>query len=301
MAGRIRKPNHDEQFWDSAKLNKMSYIQYFNRLKELAMGMFEWENLPDTVDERFLELTLFEKGYCLYFNDTELGGDLALPCMIGKQWNVYQIPVGRTAYATNGYNKELTDKNSVIIYNNMVRTNSALDVEIFSRRLAELDRTIDVNAKAQKTPIIIQCNETRRLTMKNLYAKYEGNEPFIFADKNFDLNSLKVLKTDAPYVGDKLYTLKTQIWNEALTYLGISNVNTVKRERMISDEVVRSMGGVIANRHSRLEARKQACKQINKMFGTDINVKFRDDVDTISTAMMITMDDEGTGGEPNNE
>ena len=86
-----------------------------------------------------------------------------------------------------------------------------------------------------------------------------------------------MLKTDAPYVGDKLYTLKTQIWNEALTILGISNTNTTKKERLISDEVIRNEGGVIANRYSRLEARRQACVKINDMFGTNIECNFRED------------------------
>lgn len=113
--------------------------------------------------------------------------------------------------------------------------------------------------------------------MKNLYMQYEGNYPFIFGDKNLNFNDLKVLKTDAPYVADKLYMLKTQIWNEALTYLGISNLNVQKKERLVSDEVTRNMGGTIANRYTRLNARRQACDQINKMFGLNIDCSFRED------------------------
>ena len=107
--------------------------------------------------------------------------------------------------------------------------------------------------------------------------KYDGNVPYIFGDKNLNPNALKVLKTDAPYVADKLYALKTQLWNEALTYLGISNLNMQKKERLVSDEVIRSQGGVIASRHSRLEMRRQACKEINAMFGLDIWVDYRED------------------------
>ena len=113
--------------------------------------------------------------------------------------------------------------------------------------------------------------------MKNLYAQYMGNEPFIFGDKNLDLSGIKTLDTTSPYVADKLYELKTQIWNEALTYLGISNINVVKKERMITDEVTRNQGGTVASRYSRLESRRQACKQINEMFGLDIWVDYRED------------------------
>ena len=266
----------DTQFGESAYMNNRTYMQYYNRLTELALSMFEWKNLPKTVDQRFLEMCLFSDGMCVFFED-EVLGYLGLRCMIGGKLNVYQIPTDRRAYATNGYQKELSGTNSVIIFNNYLHTNSMLDVEMFSKRLYNLDRAIDVNANAQKTPVLIQCDESQRLTMKNLYKQYEGNEPFIFGSKGLDANGLKVLQTGAPYVADKLYELKTQIWNEALTYLGISNINVVKKERMITDEIARNQGGTIASRYSRLESRRQACKQINEMFNLDIWVEYRED------------------------
>lgn len=287
-------------FCESAYMNNRTYLQYYNRLTELAISMFEWQNLPETVDQRFLEMCLFSDGMCVFFED-EVLGYLCLQCMIGGKLNVYRIPMQRRAYATNGYNKELDGTNSVIIFNNYLHTNSMLDVEMFSKRLYNLDRAIDVNANAQKTPVLIQCDENQRLTMKNLYKQYEGNEPFIFGSKGLDANGLKVLQTGAPYVADKLYELKTQIWNEALTYLGISNINVVKKERMITDEVTRNQGGTVASRYSRLESRRQACKQINKMFGLDIWVDYREDFQDIEEKENKNEDKESEyrGGEVN--
>lgn len=258
------------EFWESQKYNNAEFNQYYNRLMSLSMSMFEWKNMPESVDTRFLELCLFGDGMCVFFKD-EVMGFLALRCMIGGQLTVYQIPKYRRAYASNGYQMDLTEENSVIIWNNELHTNSALDVELFSKKLYELDRTIEVNAKAQKTPILILSDETQRLTLKNLYMKYEGNEPVIFGDnKNVNPNSIQVLNTDAPYHGQELYDLKTRYYNEALTYLGISNISFQKKERMVSDEVIRNMGGTIANRYSRLNARKQACKMINEMFANEL-------------------------------
>lgn len=281
----------DTQFIESAYMNNRTYIQYYNRLTELALSMFQWKNLPKTVDQRFLEMCLYSDGMCVFFED-EVLGYLGLRCMIGGRLNVYQIPTDRKAYATNGYQKSLDGTNSVIIFNNYLHTNSMLDVEMFSKRLYNLDRAIDVNANAQKTPILIQCDESQRLTMKNLYKQYDGNEPFIFGSKGLDANGLKVLQTGAPYVADKLYELKTQIWNEALTYLGISNINVVKKERMITDEVTRNQGGTVASRYSRLESRRQACKQINEMFGLDIWVDYREDFQDVEEQKYENEDEE---------
>ena len=286
----------DTQFGESAYMNNRTYMQYYNRLTELALSMFEWQNLPKTVDQRFLEMCLFSDGMCVFFED-EVLGYLGLRCMIGGKLNVYQIPTDRRAYATNGYQKELDGTNSVIIFNNYLHTNSMLDVEIFSKRLYNLDRAIDVNANAQKTPVLIQCDESQRLTMKNLYKQYEGNEPFIFGSKGLDANGLKVLQTGAPYVADKLYQLKTQIWNEALTYLGISNINVTKKERLVTDEVTRNQGGTMASRYSRLETRRQACDEINKKFGLNISCDYREDTRLAGDILQDSVKEEGTDDE----
>lgn len=264
-------------FDESMVLNNLTYRQYLNRLTELAISMFEWKNLPDTVDERYLELHLFETGCMVYFQDDILG-DLCLDSITNGKLSVYGDPLLRRAYSGyNNYQKLVSYKDSVIIWNNLLHTNSILDVKMFARRLYNIDRIIDVNANAQKTPVLLQGSEKQRLTLLNLYKEYDGNAPFIFGDKNLDINSLKALSTNAPYVCDKLYQLKTQIWNEALTYLGISNINIQKKERLITDEVTRNQGGTIASRYSRLESRRKAVKKINKMFGTNIEVNYRED------------------------
>lgn len=250
--------------------------QYALQLSELALAMFEWKNLPPTIDPLFLERTLYSNGSIVFFKDDVLDY-LALPCTLNGNWNVYNIPVRRRAYATNGYQRDLNMSNSVIIYNNMLRTNSVNITNIFAKRLSQLDQIIDVNANAQKTPVLILCDEKERLSMNNMYMQYTGNQPVIYGMKSIDPKLFTVLKTDAPYICDKIYQLKTQIWNEALTYLGISNININKKERLITDEVMRNQGGTIANRYSRLNARQNACKEINRMFGLNIWCEYRDD------------------------
>lgn len=271
------KKKKNQSFHNTLMANGATYVQYYNRLMELSMSMFEWKNLPDTVDERYLELGLFSSGCMVFFKDDVIG-ELALNMTYQGGFDIYGEPTRRRAYSRyNQFQTTLDKDNSVIIWNNMLRTNSALDVQMFAYRLYNLDRIVDINANAQKTPVLITCDEKQKLTMKNLYMQYEGNYPVIFGDSNLDIKSLSVLKTDAPFVSDKIYDLKVKIWNEALTYLGISNINTTKKERMITDEVIRNQGGTIASRYSRLDSRRKAVKKINKMFGLNITVDYRED------------------------
>lgn len=285
---RRRKTFFDESLQRSTE----SYGHYLSMLTELSVSMFEWKNLPSTINQRFLEITLFTDGFAAFFKDEDLdaesitgipdtdkedGAYLALQVSMNGKLNVYREPINYRAYAVNGYQKQLNNNNSVIIYNNMLHTNSVMIAKIFARRLYNLDQIINVNANAQKTPVLITCDESQRLTLLNMYMQYDGNAPVIFADKNIDLNSIKSINTQAPYIADKVYQLKNQYWNEAMTYLGISNVSFQKRERMISDEVLRSQGGTIASRYSRLESRRQACNKINEIFGLNIDCDFRED------------------------
>lgn len=261
--------------WDSAIRNNRTYDYYFYRLRDLAISRYKWHNLPDSVDERFLELCLFDKGMCVFFKD-EVLNYLCLNVAISGQLNVYNLPTKRRAYATTGYNKSLNYDDSVIIFNNFSHTPSIADIHYFCDKLYLIDRTIDINTNAQKTPILLLCNEKQRLSLKNFYMKYDGNEPFIFGDKAFsDFNEIKALNTEAKFNALDLYELKKRYWNEALTYCGIDNLTVDKQERVISDEVQSSMGDVVAQRYVGLSARQQAAEQINRMFDLDISVTMR--------------------------
>lgn len=279
--------------WDD---NIRTYEIYLNQILDIAISRFEWLNLPKTIDERFLEVTLCNKnGMALFFEDKDIGF-LTLPCTLAGRLNVYNIPINRRAYATNGYQATRTDEDSVIIYNNMIHNGIPTYSKLvqYAKDLCLLDSITMINVNAQKTPLMILSDEKQMLTLKNLYMKYDGNQPFIFGDKNdLNPNSIQALATGAPFLADKIYMLKQNIWNEILTFLGVPNTQINKKERLITDEVNRGLGGVFASRNSGLNARRQACKQINDMFGLDVWVRYREDDETTENEK----DDEQEEGE----
>lgn len=271
--------------FDNFNMNQMSFDAYFYRLMDLAISVFEWKNLPKGVDARMLEYWLLLNGFCVFFFDEDLKGGInsanapegyaVLQAMISGNWDMYNYPRERTAFSVNGLNIPLNESNSVIVFNNYLRTPIWSNLILYAKRLAEIDRTIDVNVRAQKCPKVVRCTDAQRLTFKNMMMQVEGNDYYIFADKNIDVNDIEVLDTSAPYVADQLMILKHRYWNEALTFLGVENVTTEKKERMVSDEVLSNMGDVEAQRFTRLNARKKACADINELFGLDVNCDFR--------------------------
>lgn len=267
-----------ERFQKEAQImNVDTYTYWYARLVEIAIAGFEWKNLPTEIDPRFLEMILCFDGKALFYFDDDLGEYVALQFFNSSTLDIYREPCKRTAFspAVNFRHKALDESESVIIWNNGLHLPEILPLRLYARRIAECERTIDVNVKGQKTPKIIRSTNEERLTIENLFKKYDGNIPFIFGSKNLaDMQDITVLDTTVPFVADKIQILKRQIFNEALTYFGIENANSEKKERLVSDEVASNYGGVDIARRTRLNARKLACRKINERFGLNIDVEF---------------------------
>jgi hypothetical protein len=254
-----------QQLKEELAENYYEFLHWYNKLTNIAITRYKWKNLPDTINERALELYLYRLGVAVWFEDPDIG-QLALRVALGGDFDVYSIPDKRTAYGPSHYTKQLNSSNSVLIWNECTRTNTEDDVMLYAKRLAKINRTIDVNVDVQNTPYVITSTEDNVLTAKNLVAKVMNNESIVFISSTLSPDTIKVLDLNAPFVADKLFELKTNIWNEALTHLGVPNLAVNKKERLITDEVNRTQGGTIASRHSGLLTRQMACDEINKMF-----------------------------------
>lgn len=256
-------------------INDRTFIDYLDRLRMLATSLFTWKNLDDiagTGASRFLEQSLYDNGRACFVKDDELGF-MVLNANPSDKLNIYLLPTRVNAWSI-GYNKNYDFDDIVYIMNNELQKPTLASLELFSYRLYETERTIDINLQAQKTPILIEGDTKTILTLKNVYMQYSGNTPFIFGNKQFDIsNKLNVLKTDAPYLIDKLDVHKHQIFNEALTVLGIDNANTDKKERLITNEVESNEQLVKYYLNCWYKTRKKACDEINEKFLKDNDTK----------------------------
>lgn len=265
--------------WESAELNNWSFNHYFYSLLDIAVNSFEWINLPSEIDPRFLEYCVNVNGYALFAQDEVIGAYIVANASLGGTLNIYSVPTYRRAFAPNGYNHEYSADASVIIYNNYMRTPTYGSILFYARKLYELERTLDTEIYTARIPAFVTCSEAQRLTMENLFMKYDGNVPLIFGNKDIDTSGIKVLDLKPGDKGEKmerLYNMKRKYWYEALTYLGVDTVNEEKKERLVTAEVERGNSIAAMNRYTRLNARKFACEQINNMFGLDIDVRYRD-------------------------
>lgn len=247
-------------------INNRTYLQFFDRLSLIATSIFEWEGLDEVGgNSRFLEQTLFKYGRACFIKDEELGF-LSICANPSDKLNVYNLPTKIEAWSI-GYSKQFDFDECVYIMNNEMQMPTLPTIKSFAYRLYEIERTTDINIIAQKTPVLLEGDKGTMLTLKNAYMQFSGNMPFMFGNKNYNLNEkINCVKTEAPFIVDKLDEHKARIWSEILTFLGINNANTDKKERLISDEVNSNNQLVAFNLNNFYKTRKKACDEINKMF-----------------------------------
>lgn len=266
----------DRNFTRSAGYDNYTYCYYFNKLREIGMSLFEWEGLPKNCDSAFLERTLLHNGHILFFIDDVLGA-VALPATLDGTQDVYDIPTVRRAYAPNGYRATRGKHDSVIIFNNFLYKSSIGDITIFAEQLYDLHAIMRNHLYLSRISGIITCDEEQLLSYKNLMEKWDGNQPLLFGKKGLDLENIDLLSFGGQntFYPDKIYQIKQMVWNEAMTCLGVPNVNVVKKERLNEAEVERNMGATDASLFTRLAMREKAAEEINAMFGLNISVRYR--------------------------
>ena len=297
---------NNNKFIDSAILNDQTFIDYLERLKRIALSMFEWVNLPSSMNARWLERTLFYKGRAALLKDEKFGF-INTGCSDGGQVNIYGLPTALNCYSFSyqttrslytGLVEGVPDtEEAIMVMNDWECVPTAPTLELFAYRLYEAQRTCDTNVKAQKTPVMVITNEKQRLMMENLYSQYDGNQPFIFGDKDqLSGDELRAINTYAPYIADKVTDYKKEIWNEALTFLGINNIMLEKKERLVSDEANSNNELINLNLQSRLAPRMEAAREFNEKFGftgtdKEISVRVRSDLYNIIKKEMSTTKD----------
>lgn len=272
--------HNDIGFFDTLHDNAREYIHYYNWIKNIAISSFDY-CLPDTINVRFMETTLADKGSCVIFFDESKGDKgewLALPYIAQDGYDVYGDPVPAKAYGYNNYNFNVDPNKSVLIYNNMTKTPEIETIQMFAERLYRKSRIIDINANAHKTPVLIRATDRTRHSVLQVFKKYDSGEPYIFGDKDLDINSslevLNLVSTNS-FVADRINTLKLQDMSEVMSFYGVTSSMDNKKERLITDEVDQQSGETNANIYSRLYMRQQAMDKLSRLTGQKCSVRFR--------------------------
>ena len=251
-------------------LNDLTFNSLFNRYKLIATNMYEWEGLPEGILPRHIEKWLFDDGKVCFFKAPQMSF-MALPCTDGPGLNVYGEPTTYRAYGFN-YQHTMPADDCVIIENNLLRIPTKPFIMHYVNKITEAERTMDVNVKACKTPIIFPCDDKDVLTWKRVFQQVDGNAPAIFADRGLNLESIQAFQTGVKFMGNDIMDYKACVESDLLTFLGLNNNPVDKKERLVTSEADANNQIIQSFADLQMEARQRACDEINSKFGLSIRV-----------------------------
>lgn len=245
----------------------------YNKYKMLSLNMFRWEGLPQTIESRHIENSLFNYGLCLIVNDDDLGF-ISVPCNYGAYMNVNNVP---TEVRTCGFNYVKTfdyihkDKNKCqLILNNDLAIGNEQYIYDYALRMFEVESCIRVNINQQKFPWFVNTTPNNKKTMEEMFKKVMNGEPYILGSKD-QIGSVEVLTLNTPYIADKLNEYKYELEREVLSFHGLNN-NFEKKERLLVDEVNSNNDFIDRNVELMYRQRQLACEEMNKKFNWNVRV-----------------------------
>ena len=268
--------------------NNIEWQNTFINLLNIASYTFEWSGLPDTCNERFLELALLYHGRACMVHD-DIAGFLTLNANPSSMITIYGLPDHIIATGANGFNHEYTcyiegggsdqDVQAVMCRDNNLMYPYINYIIKATDRLMSAMRSIDVASKKLKNPYFITADEAQVTSVKKILADIDNNNEAVITSKSTMPDMFKIFPTNIDAsVLTTLWNHYNNLDNQIRTILGVTNNNqTSKRERLLVDEINANNDYTSINVELRLREREKFCEYVNQTFGLNISVKIRNE------------------------
>lgn len=271
--------NVDEVYWGSLAYNGQALSVVKNMFYMLAVSRFEWVGLPETVDPLFLERQLLLGGSATIAQPRKgkkRGFWYSAKAVPTGPLGVYDYPKSWQAYNRDQLRFNVTGKNGVWIYDNVMRFPLCAALDLYARELVDVQKTEQVNRFWQKLPFVLVAPDDMDLSAGSLISQVMGGEPAIIANRYIKEMEPYRLGFDVPFLGRELSAAEQNVLNKVYTLLGIANL-TFKSERMIEDEVHDMGEPSTLMALSALLERRRAAERLNTLFGMNVSVVWRTD------------------------
>lgn len=242
---------------------------YLRSLIELAANRFQWTGLPPEVDVRYLELTMVRNGMSYMFYDTEYNKFMAVPASPSGMRNMMDEPVAFTVPGRGPYKTHMMRKGEgVPIWSNYLQTPDIDVIMYYANKLAEMDRTIDINVRQARRTRLLIGNKNQRSTLANVSRQIDQGVAAVGVNASINVNE-QITSHDMGADVSKIINMQvsqSREWNKCMGLLGINHANQDKKERLVSDEVAANDEQVTAMKAVALNARRHAAEEINALY-----------------------------------
>lgn len=248
---------------------------YFEELHNLAISSIEIKNLPDEIEEFYMQDIVFWSGHGLLFYDKYAEMYAFTQMSESGMLDAYGHGEIRYSYAMPSYLKDYNKRNSVIFKDRPTGISYANSIMIFAKTLANLWLTREINLNALKTPVVIKSPKETKLSYELLQQDVQNYVPVLNVDNDMDLERIQVLSLNPPILFDKIEEQIHRIKMEALSFLGYDVSAVEKKERVQAADAQQNQEQNFGNRTMRVATWNRACKQANKLFGLNLEARFR--------------------------
>ena len=213
-------------------------------------------------------------------------------------WNIYDYPVGASIINTRGVKffpkgVQIIDKDIVIGYAQKNRKSIYTIVEYYVDRMTDVLMVINTNLKTCKMPWLVGGTPESHNKIKTLFDKLDNDDPELYIDSD-DIDKFKALVSGAPYIIDKLYNYYCAIEDELREFLGFQNLGVgEKKEHLITSEISANNSLVEANQDSLFENLKAFFERVSDLFGVNITIKLRHEIEEESFTEEENFEEEG--------
>ena len=220
------------------------FTNFFHNSVRIETNTFK--DLP----KRYLLKTLLTKGAIAFDKETKL----FLP-FVASGVDVYGLPERYNLIGYNGFSRMRNKDDVIILRANDIQSPLIVYLMQQSHKLEDLDMAIEQNLDAIKTMSIVEVpDKATMLSFSNLDGARRLGASVVYVNKGSQIQAnTSCMQTGAEYLVDKLMEAKREIMNETFQTLGIGTINTYKKERIQSAEVVASNYYTIDSIHTLID------------------------------------------------
>lgn len=260
-------------------------VEYYTRyLFQKVISVFEFEGLPEEWADNYFKYVLFGYGVIAVIY-TDKYGVICQDCGLSGFDVFYQPTRCIIANPHLPGLKEFKIHENCEIIKLQPDYGSVMDlVTTYADLMALALETTGANLLNSKLSYVFFAeNKTAAESFKKLYDRVASGEPMAVIDKNLLMEDgtpawqIFTQNVGQNYITDRLLNDMKTLEDQFNTVIGVPNANTQKRERMITDEVNANNVDTQCRVNLWLETMNKDIEQVNKMFGTDIKVKYRYD------------------------
>lgn len=281
-----------ESMYDVADV-KTGFDYWFFKLLNFCLTIFEYDNLPESLPKREIELNLLLTGHAVIFTDK---ADIVTACTTLYNFDRYYNPTqavfaqprmtSKTLYLDNSI--EAHKQNAVVIYNNDIKDNIfyipadgglLTFISRYARRLADLESSENIYAvNSRLTSFPVGSTDGVIANIKKFFNSLVLGKREVIVDDAI-INSFRnvdIVRSNIKDSVNDIIIARDKVLEQFFRDIGVKMFADNKKAQLTNDEVNSDNQLLLISLESMLKSRREGIDAVNEFYGLNIEVRISD-------------------------